>query len=356
MTLRDFFLKALDCFPNFILVLHSRSVEKKIQEQLSLFKSQKNQIYPVHVDLLDWDYVESFEKKIGSFHPSLILVIGGGSSIDLAKILKFKREWTCPLWAIPTTAGTGSEATPFATVYRGAIKESLSGTNLVPTEVFFAPELLLELPRVVRLSTAFDAFTHSMESIWSLKADQNSLKTSEKAARMILPFFSDPDLWRMQEIQQMQQGSYLAGQAIAHAQTTLAHALSYRLTGKEKWPHGFAVMALLPVVAKYSVIANPNELKSSISWSQWQSRLNLMMTVLNLKTHKEIPDYFKNLFLRWCPAELVSQLQQLQLERNYIEIWVEESSQKNSRADNHPCLLNKTKLINELKDYINDLT
>ena len=211
------------------------------------------------LDYLDQATVDFVGKEI-----STIIAIGGGSVIDSAKALSvtipsgFPRplnhvlretsgdEWqtSIPVIAIPTTAGTGSEVTPFATVWDGQLKlkRSLDGKLLYPKMALLDPELTLSLPRSATLYSALDAISHSLESLWNRNRTVASTAFSIQALKLLISSLPAV-LERPQDLlarAQLQQGSVLAGLAISHTRTALAHALSYPLTIHFGVPHGLA--------------------------------------------------------------------------------------------------------------------
>jgi alcohol dehydrogenase class IV len=153
---------------------------------------------------------------------------------------------------IPTTAGTGSEVTPFATLWEpeAGRKHSLDGPALRATRALVDPDLTATLPPGLTLQTAGDALTHACEALWSRRATPLSDAHAGEAIRCLregLGLWSqdagDPAARRS-----LAWGSLLAGMAIATSRTAAAHALSYRLTMAHGMPHGVAVASLLPRV------------------------------------------------------------------------------------------------------------
>ncbi|MCL1855754.1 MAG: iron-containing alcohol dehydrogenase, partial [Clostridia bacterium] len=104
-----------------------------------------------------------------------IIAIGGGSCIDTAKSIKYFSSAECPIMAVPTTAGTGSEATHFAVLYRGGEKQSVADERLLPEFVVLQPSLLKTLPVYLKKCTMLDALCQAIESWWSKKATPESV-------------------------------------------------------------------------------------------------------------------------------------------------------------------------------------
>lgn len=212
-------------------------------------------------------------------HPDQLIAIGGGSVLDTAKVLTailgaphgwtlarhFTGEaplldWPRPsLIAIPTTAGTGSEVTPFATVWDRAAsrKLSLAGPALLPTLAMLDPELTLDLPEDIGVSTGLDAISQAIESLWSRKSNVVTEAWALQALRLALPtlarIVADPrDIIARRA---MMEASLLAGLAISHTRTALAHSMSYPLTAHHGLPHGLACSFTLPAILEFNAQA-----------------------------------------------------------------------------------------------------
>lgn len=193
-----------------------------------------------------------------------IIALGGGSVIDTAKILaltipcsfsrpignifykrtKIKWQKKIPLICVSTTSGTGSEVTPFATVWdnRENKKYSISGDEVYPDYAILDPELTLSLNHNNTLYPALDAISHALESLWNKNRSPcsnafaiHSLALAVEAVPIII---KQPENIDMRA--QMQQASLLAGYAISQTRTAIAHSISYPLTSHFGVPHGLA--------------------------------------------------------------------------------------------------------------------
>ncbi len=188
-----------------------------------------------------------------------IIGIGGGSAMDLAKataILASQTnqsesyitgnskltERTIPLTLIPTTAGTGSEATHFSVIYIDKTKYSLAHASMLADQVILDAELTMSLPKYITASTGMDALCQAIESFWSVNSTDESRNYSKEAIQMILkhlaPAVNQPNT---EHREMMLRASHLAGKAINIAQTTASHALSYPMTSYFNIAHGHAV-------------------------------------------------------------------------------------------------------------------
>ncbi len=185
-----------------------------------------------------------------------ILAVGGGSAIDTAKCIKvfsvhsFEASEILFL-AVPTTAGTGSESTQFAVIYKNGEKCSVDDVDALPQYVLLDAENLLTLPIEIKRSAAADALSHAIESFWSLKATDQSKELSKKAISMLLDHMESYWLNDRKACEYMLRAANFAGQAINITRTTAAHAMCYKFTSLFGIPHGHAVMLCLPEVWQY---------------------------------------------------------------------------------------------------------
>ena len=180
-----------------------------------------------------------------------IVAIGGGSSIDTAKAIKHYGGADIPIMAVPTTSGTGSEATHFAAIYKDGEKQSIADGRLLPDYVILQPELLKSLPVYQKKCTMLDALCQAIESWWSKQATPESVEYSKKAIGLIL---DNKDSYLNNEAdgnKNMLTASHLAGKAINITTTTAPHAMCYKLTSLYGLPHGHAAALCLPKVWRY---------------------------------------------------------------------------------------------------------
>ena len=157
-----------------------------------------------------------------------------------------------PIYAIPTTSGTSSELTHWATIWDNDafIKHSLSNESLYPKEAIYDPCLTLSLPREITMHTALDALSHSFESIWNNNANPISTHYALNAIEIILRDLVAlaVNLDSLPLRSSIMQASIYAGLAFSNTQTALAHALSYPLTMRFGTPHGLACSFSLPLL------------------------------------------------------------------------------------------------------------
>ncbi len=152
-------------------------------------------------------------KLFGSRRFDAIVAIGGGSAMDIAKCIKFSIG-DIPLLAMPTTAGSGSEATTFAVIYKNGIKQSIESNKIIPDIVYFDSSVLRTLPLYQKKSTILDALCHCIESYWSVNSTDESKVYAKEGMKLILSnieayISGDDDANPV-----LQKASYLAGMAI----------------------------------------------------------------------------------------------------------------------------------------------
>ena len=179
-------------------------------------------------------------KELGN-NFDIIIAIGGGSVIDFAKAY---RHYTKPLKliAIPTTCGTGSEATQFAVIYIEGVKHSLDEPSILPDYAIIDSQFVENNPKYLNACTAMDAFCQAIESYWAVKATPESKKYAKEAIVLckenIVEYVNSNNSIASEK---MALASNLAGKAINISRTTAAHALSYKITSEYGIPHGHAV-------------------------------------------------------------------------------------------------------------------
>jgi phosphonate metabolism-associated iron-containing alcohol dehydrogenase len=205
--------------------------------------------------------------------PDLVIVaVGGGTTLDLAKLLRCRpgngdfealadalrgrAPWPAlalaPLWLLPTTAGTGSEVTRWATVWdteqRAAVKRSLDEPFGWAERAIIDPALSLSCPHDVTRDTALDALAHALEALWNRHAGPASDRLAVSAARRIVATLP-ACLARPGDLglrSALSQAALEAGLAFSQTRTALAHALSYAVTLEQGLPHGRACALWLP--------------------------------------------------------------------------------------------------------------
>lgn len=193
----------------------------------------------------------------------VVLAIGGGTAIDIAKLIAtfapqsadprtlVKQqhqllEPAVPLIAVPTTSGTGSEATQFAVVYVDGLKHSVDHPSLMPAWCVLDPKLTATLPPRITAQTGLDAFCQAIESLWSVRSTPQSSAYATEAVQLSLVHLPTAVQAPTAAARAaMCRASHLAGRAINLTRTTASHAISYALTSDHGIPHGHAVALTL---------------------------------------------------------------------------------------------------------------
>ena len=206
-----------------------------------------------------------------------VVGLGGGSAMDIAKLAALGLgdpeahervirgaasvpDRLVPIFAVPTTSGTGAEATHFAAVYVEGLKRSVSGAALRPRGAILELRFHLVMPGPLAAVTGLDAMCQALESVWAVGATESSRRLAAHAAAMaVASIVASARRGDVRARRDMMIASHLAGHAIDISKTTLAHALSYVLTQRYRIPHGHAVALLLGAVAEANAARGAGE-------------------------------------------------------------------------------------------------
>lgn len=231
-------------------------------------------------------------KLMEDFRPDVIIAIGGGSPMDAAKIMWVlyehpeadfedmaadfmdirKRIYKFPhmggkafFVAIPTTAGTGSEVTPFAIITdeRDGTKYPLADYELLPKMAIVDADLMMNIPRGLTKASGIDALVHSIEAIGSTMATDFSDGMAYKAIQLIFKYLpraykngaNDPEAR-----EGMANAATIAGIAFANAFLGICHSMGHKLGSYHHIPHGIAVSLVLNEVMKFNSAENPTKM------------------------------------------------------------------------------------------------
>ncbi len=197
--------------------------------------------------------------------PDVMIAIGGGSAMDMSKLIRHyaaEHGYAVPLWAIPTTAGTGAEATHFAVVYKNGVKHSIEADDILPDVAILYAPFTYANSAYLTACTGFDALAQAIEAYWNPKATDESRQYSIRAINMIykqLPeCIAHPEQTNLRD--EILQGAYWAGRAINITKTTAPHAFSYVFTSKYGYPHGHAVALTFPFFMRLNGTVDLQEL------------------------------------------------------------------------------------------------
>ena len=251
------------------MLVCGRSINK--QKIDKYFKVISKTINVVIIRFMDFESNPSYKSVVKGVrifreeHCDAIIAVGGGSAIDVAKCIKLytglpgageNGEWLCmkpksakiPFLAMPTTAGTGSEATRYAVIYYNGKKQSITSENSIPDTVLLDSSCLETLPLYQKKATMMDALCHAIESFWSVNSTKESKEYSKAAIRGIL---ENMDAYLKNDRTAMDAilaAANTAGKAINITQTTAGHAMCYKITALFGVAHGHAAILCVLVL------------------------------------------------------------------------------------------------------------
>lgn len=268
--------------------------------------------------------IEEGKKAYDASSCDCLVALGGGSSMDAAKGIAIKIAYPdkdlsrfkgilhvhrklVTLFAIPTTAGTGSETTLAAVVVDERTKDKfqIDDPKLIPSYAVFDPYLLKGLPPKIKSTTGMDALTHAIEAYIGRSNTMKTRSSAVEAMKLIrdhlVPFFESGEA--VEHVVGMQKAAYLAGVAFTRAYVGYVHALAHALGGEYGTPHGFANAVLLPkvleafgpsVTKKLAKLHDELELGSA-ELSREEKAKALIGYVYSLNERMGIPKTFDNL-------------------------------------------------------------
>ncbi len=229
---------------------HLEEVEKAGVQMVGFRDFQPNPLY---------ENVQAGVKVVREEQCDAIISVGGGSAMDVAKCIKLysnlpgkgeNGSWLTadyvenriPLLAIPTTAGTGSEATRYAVIYFNGKKQSITSESFIPDTVLMDPNTLITLPLYQKKATMCDALCHAIESYWSVNSTEESKEYSRAAIHGVMEHM-DGYLTNTEEGRVgMLLVANTAGKAINITQTTAGHEMCYKITSLFRSAHGHAAI------------------------------------------------------------------------------------------------------------------
>lgn len=268
--------------------------------------------------------------------PDVIIAIGGGSVMDMAKLIRHyaaEQHYMIPLWAIPTTAGTGAEATHFAVVYKEGVKHSMEAEDIMPDVAILYSPFTYGNNAYLTACTGFDALAQAIEAFWNPNATVESDAFARDAIKLIhknLPLCLE-NRFEHSYRDDLLCGAYFAGRAINITKTTAPHAFSYAFTTHCNYPHGHAVAITFPFFAELNMRNNPKR----------EELCRLLGLDTNIDLKKYFMEYVNRIDLRYHGTgenDLHELLSQVNLER----------------LKNNPVTITSGK-INELENFINSL-
>ncbi|WP_152018371.1 phosphonoacetaldehyde reductase [Aliarcobacter butzleri] len=266
-----------------LVITSNGFVKRGLIERL---KTLTNDIIYVFTDVKSHPEFKDLELAYEAIHKNefeLILAIGGGSVLDASKYFsvynekkesKFvtslikgnieKKDYkTIPIISVPTTAGTGSEITPWATIWDMEEKKkySLHLPELFSQIALYDSSLTTSVPKDITIQTGLDTLSHALESIWNKNANPITINYAIKSAKIIMKYLPllVNDLQNLEYRTEILKACMYAGLAFSNTQTAIAHAMSYYITANKGVPHGIACSFTLPllidnIIEKYEFI------------------------------------------------------------------------------------------------------
>jgi alcohol dehydrogenase class IV len=318
-----------------ILLITGYHFDKDRVQQLNISSGQVLHHYIPVQALLNFEKIQA---DINGFpeKPDILVAVGGGRILDAAKLVIRCLANEKPYFiAIPTTAGSGSEATPFAVVYKDKEKYSVEDSTMLPDYVLLDANMISALSSKQRAISGIDALAQSVESTWNKNATEFSITKSTKALRLvynnIVEFVNTKNFERDQT---MLRAAYMAGEAIAVTRTTGCHALSYYLTAQHEVPHGQAVGFFLPAFFIYN------------DRPEVRDKLHIIYGVLNVRNASEAFDGIASLMKNCGLATRFSEMN-LQVD---IDKLVHSVNQQ--RFSNNPVAFDSDRLKELINQYI----
>lgn len=258
-----------------------------------------------------FDNLEELSSNILEFKYNIIIAIGGGSVMDSAKFFsalkacksfeilkkaivsstveKYKNHFI-PIVSIPTTSGTSSEITPWATIWddKNKKKYSLHSDKLFSKYAIYDASLTLSLSKDLTIQTSLDALSHAFESLWNKNANEITIEYAKKSINIILKYLPllVEDLENLALRKKLMKASMYAGLAFSNTQTAIAHAMSYYITLEKNIPHGTACSFTLPML--FEIALQKEELRTRLSGFE---NINLKDFFTSLHVSTDFKDY-----------------------------------------------------------------
>jgi len=263
--------------------------------------------------------IEDLEKGISLCHNTnieMIAAIGGGSVIDMAKLIRcyinidtdlkesiksnqiFPAE-NIPLIVIPTTAGSGSESTHFAVIYINGCKYSVSHASIRPNYILLVSSLTYNCPPYLTACSGSDALCQAIESYWSVQSTEESRNYAKEAILLLWKYLPQAMENNLEARKNVMFAANLAGRAINISFTTAAHAYSYGLTTYAGIPHGHAVSLTLPYFFDLNMNVSPDNCIDPRGAVFVKERMDELLLFLNCEAEnarEKLTGFFQSLF------------------------------------------------------------
>ena len=300
------------------------------------------------------DQVKTIFQQAKSLEGQMIIGIGGGSAMDVAKLVSVlltndvsleqllgKTQIAhrgLPTLMVPTTAGTGSEATPNAIVLvpEEEVKIGIVNSKLVPDCVILDPLMTLNLPPAVTAATGMDALAHAIECYTSKKANPFSDTFALKAVGLISNSLRRAyrEGQNIDARHDMLLGALFGGMCISTSGTTAVHALAYPLGGKYRMPHGLSNAVLLPHIMQFNLDAVEDRFRDIA--------VAMGLDVAGLTTRKAAEKMIENLYALNKDLNIPSGIAAQGVTEADLDVLVEAASKVTRLLENNPKPLAKS--------------
>ena len=281
----------------------------------AILERTENEFFYKSFDYPEFQDLVLSSKLVTEFRPDIILAIGGGAVLDLAKLsnvfctfnfeknkikksaFEIKKNF-CKLIAIPTTAGSGAEATKHAVLYIDKNKFSIESPFILPDYVIIDPSLIITAPKDISASSGIDALSQAIESLISKKSNDESVRHSIKSLEYSTMYLENHiNQKTLDTSYRMSLAAFYAGKAINISKTTAPHAISYPFTSYFGVKHGQAVSYTLCDCLNF----NYQNLKLSSASFDLNSRFNKLFDIFKVSSindlDKKISQIIKNIGL-----------------------------------------------------------
>ncbi|RUA06571.1 MAG: bifunctional acetaldehyde-CoA/alcohol dehydrogenase [Fusobacteria bacterium] len=269
-----------------------------------------------------------------SYKPDVVLALGGGSPMDAAKlmwvmyehpevvfedlamtfmdirkrIIKFpKMGKKADFWAVTTSAGTGSEVTPFAVITddETGIKYPLADYELTPDVAIIDPQLMLSMPAGLTAASGYDVLTHALEAYASVLASDYTNSLALESIRLVFKYLKesvDGGATAVKAKEKMANASCMAGMAFSNAFLGICHSMAHKLGAAFHIPHGTANALLLEEVIRFNATDKPNKMAgfSQYKYPNAKARYAKVADFLGLTTGNETPEEKVKLLRKAC--------------------------------------------------------
>jgi len=341
------------------------NIEKIILNILKNYEIYQFNDYTLNPNIVDIKKgVELFLKE----NCDVIIAIGGGTVIDIGKCISilstnpgtiedliFQRDQIkqkgIPLIRIPTTAGSGSEATHFAVVYIEKRKYSIADKRYMqPQYVIIDPQFTLSLPSNISAVSGMDALCQATESYWNINSTKRSKKYAKRAIKLVLnnllKVVRNPD--RSSRFNMVLAANF-AGKAINLTKTTVCHAISYPITSFFNIPHGHAVALTLPSMIIFNSEVTEEDILDTRGVEYVKKTMADLISIIGATTFLEAKNLVINLMQK---IQLETKLKKLGVTTNDDIDLIIENGFNPDRVKNNPRKLTESKLRKILEEIM----